>query len=917
MAPDAAPLSDSQAQAQLQALREEVEALKSQVSEPDLKAFEQIKELRATQRRLSDDVKRLTGEGVQLAFKNRQYDQQVKKLQAELEAAVNRGRELEGELEQTRGELQTTQGELSDTREQLKQTQEQLGETRGELDSSQARGRELEHSIEELREQLGEAENRGQKLDLSIEELRGELGQSRDTVLSHEGELARQKEQLAERQAHLASLQQELGQREGRISKLEQLVTDFKEQFLSGDFEAVAAVPSNEGTYGAIAHHVELALGMSGRELVDQVYDLLELDRKKEHPERLEELFDTLGDTGSQLFSEPSEQAALKKALAAAWSATQGGPIPSSAVGTAAADATLSREHEAPAEPFPPVTSADVLPTGAADAAPVVFDLEPEAPAEPAAEAEPEAEAEADPVVEAESQPEATEPEEDGDLDLELELDLGELDEIPLELDSAQAGAPEDEPPAVASGDAAPEPAPVAEDEPSELELSFAEDEQAALAEPNSDLDLHSNSNSELEADSESEPAEPMDWAPPRGAAKSTLIAEALALAATDPAAAQPRLTAALESELEVGSEGEAHLALARAGQGKVDIVPHLTAAMSQVEVPDLFALLSAAQANADDEVAERLDLFEQFGSTPRGEMTRSEGSLGLGKRPLNRDFVNGLGSEHEKEVVDFLRDELIANADVDLPVPSSEFEERLESTGPSAFVGTLRQALRSVDYSLFGFPDLKVRTYDGDELFVVEASAEPELTLMFHRDIEGMPPEELTFLALRHVIRMYRGHSQLAHQAQALTADSRLALIRTAVELYLKENSAPHPSLVSRLDALDANSASFAADAQLLLRHWYEASEWEPFLWTSEYLFDDQVFARRLDPMADHAAARLTGVTAATYGLLREELLETPDMLEALNDGLADLFSHMPESAGARMRVQRLWSEFLQEEEA
>ena len=286
-----------------------------------------------------------------------------------------------------------------------------------------------------------------------------------------------------------------------------------------------------------------------------------------------------------------------------------------------------------------------------------------------------------------------------------------------------------------------------------------------------------------------------------------------------------------------------------------------------------------------------------------------------MGKRSLNRDFVSHLGNEEEEEVVNFLRENLIPRAGLKLPIPSEQFELRLENTGPAAFVGTLRQALRAVDYTLFDFPELKVLTYDGDDLFLVDASAEPELTLIFHRDIEGMPPDELCFLVFRHLVRMYRGHSQLAHQSSALDDDQRLQLVKAAVELYLEEGSVPHQSLMERAQALDIKSPEFENDSRNLLLHWYQATDWVGFLYTREFAFRDEVFLKRLDPVADHAAARLVGITAATYGCLREELLFQPELLEEVKDGLNDLFEHGSGITSARMRIQRMWNEFLLED--
>ncbi|MBX3167217.1 MAG: hypothetical protein KF760_07385 [Candidatus Eremiobacteraeota bacterium] len=799
-------------QAQLAQLQEENANLKAQLGEPDLKAFEQIKELRSTNKRLTEEVKRLTGEGVQLAFKNRQLDQQLKKLQQEMAETLERASQ----------EKQKLEAELSD------------------------------------------ALARGQRLDHSVEELQGELTQSRERVVSHEAELERQKDELARRQQNMSELQEELTTREGRIAKLEQLVHDFKEQFLSGDdFTAVPTSTAPGSAYEILMSHLDLALGIPGRTLVDQVYELMELPHASSDIQKLEELFDTLQDTGGQLFSEEQDQASLKSALAQAWEQVSG-------------DA-------------PPARPADPAPTP---------DLSSR--------------------LEADSELASTM----GSLGLSLEDELSQTHEEPIAeeavVEEPIAEEAVDEEP-VAEEPIAEEPAveePVAE-EPT-AEEPVAEEpvaEEPIAEEPVAEEPVAEEPIAEEPALEELVVEAGADWSPAAAKAKFDQISEGLQLVSSQPDLAGEVLEQALEVETWVENEAKANLALARLKAGQEDIVPYLTEALPGVEMVYLFEILSSAESTATGNAPDRLALFYQFGSSPRAEVQKQELAIGMGKRGLNRDFVSHLGNEEEEEVVTFLRDNLLPKAGLKLPIPSEQFEQRLENTGPAAFVGTLRQALRAVDYTLFDFPELKVLTYDGDDLFLVDASAEPELTLIFHRDIEGMPPEELCFLVFRHLVRMYRGHSQLAHQSSALNDAQRLQLAQAAVELYLEEGSVPHPSLMDRLQALNHQAPEFEDECRTLLLHWYQATDWVGFLYAREFAFRDEVFLKRLDPVADHAAARLVGITAATYGCLREELLFQPELLEEVQEGLNDLFEHGTGITAARMRIQRMWNEFLLED--
>jgi hypothetical protein len=543
--------------------------------------------------------------------------------------------------------------------------------------------------------------------------------------------------------------------------------------------------------------------------------------------------------------------------------------------------------------------------------------------------------AEAEAVVEAELQPEPEsdpEPEIEPAAEVTIEPQVESLEEARAEfsvpeLEFATEPAVEAEPELPAAEEkpvAAEEEPAVVEQEPAVEEdvldldalLGMGSEEPVNAPEATSTSDAEGVGEiAETMAESDTSTEDHQDaWLPPQARAKQEQIESALELVQSQPTLALEMLEQALEVEVWVEAEPRAHLAVARLKASLHDIMDPLSEAMSGAEVDDLFPLLSAAESVARGSVAERLGLFYQFGMTSRADMLKLESGVGLGKRSLNRDFVANIGDEVEEQIVGFLRDHLIPKAGLHLPMPSQKFQDRLEATGPAAFVGTLRQALRAVDYTLFEFPDLKVLTYDGPDNFVVDACAEPELTLVFHRDIEGLPPEELCFMVFRHLVGMYRGHSQLAHMAEGLDDTARLRLLQAAVELFLEENAMPHPQLQQRLEALQPGP-NFEAEASQLLLHLYQASSWEGFLYTREFLWGGEVFSKRLNPLADHEAARLVGITAATYGSLRDELRDHEALLEELQHGLTPLFEGKPGLGPARLRLQRLWNSFLGEE--
>lgn len=317
---------------------------------------------------------------------------------------------------------------------------------------------------------------------------------------------------------------------------------------------------------------------------------------------------------------------------------------------------------------------------------------------------------------------------------------------------------------------------------------------------------------------------------------------------------------------------------------------------------PGLFDDLNrCAQKNSS--LAGVTEAIVTLARSARSQAQTVEGRAGLAARSASRDLIAQIGDQEEEELVETLLDTWIPKSGLKLPLPSETFARRRESSAPAAFVGTLRQALRNVDYTMFDFHQLEVLSYDGDEDFLVDAAAEPNLTLLFHKRVDELPPEELRFLVFRRLVQMYRRYTTLAQLAEGLDDQARTLLVKTAVREGVEELS---EELLEEAEDLPEVASREAIES--LLRRLYAASNDERFLNLGDFLYDNRLLDQRLNPIADHFAARVVGLTTASYATLREgmsrELLE-----KAEANGLRVLYdSDEAELEPLKLRLQRLW---------
>ncbi len=816
---------------QLKALQEENATLRSQISEPDLKAFEQIRELRAANAKLKDEVRKLTSESVQVAF---------------------RQRELEGQLKEAREEIE------------IHKSQElQLGETL----------RSAEHSIEELRGDKSKLEN-------ELGEHKTELGEKKTLVIEHEAELARQKNELERRQDDLEKLQDELGQREGRIKNLENLVNELKVQFLSG--EMVATPPAEGPAYTLLTSRLEELLGFSGVAMVEQVFELSRASLDTTDLDTLEEVFEALQDTAAKLVPDEETRTKVQAVLEECWVEISSGR-PRSAEKVAEPRSKTPSQTEAVAAEAASLAGVAAAgdpgdPASALLASAMNAMAESATEAQPTEEAEEEEEEEAAQDEDSEEEEEEARTEEPEEESLEEELEEAEEEEATEDEESEEEEATDDEP---------------------------SEEEDATDDEPSEEEEATDDEESEEEEEEEEEEAEE---APAAGNLDAALEA------ASSPAERKLILIEAALDEDDVDlllkaddvdaitdRDGELAYQLARRLSPQTDITDYVLDYMGSEAHAVLFDdLARCGQKNST--LAPVADAIVTLAKSPRSQAVTVEGRAGLAARSASRDLIAQIGDPDEEELVETLLDTWIPKSGLKLPLPSESFARRRESAAPAAFVGTLRQALRNVDYTMFDFHQLEVLSYDGDEQFLVDAAAEPNLTLLFHKKVDELPPEELRFLVFRRLVQMYRRYTTLAQMAEGLDDEARTVLVKTAVREGVED--LPEELLE---EAEDLPEAADRETLEALLKRLYAASNDERYLNLRDYLYDNRLMERRLDPIADRFAARVVGLTTASYATLREEL--SPELLEkAESGGLRALYDTEEDLTHLRLRLQRLW---------
>lgn len=369
------------------------------------------------------------------------------------------------------------------------------------------------------------------------------------------------------------------------------------------------------------------------------------------------------------------------------------------------------------------------------------------------------------------------------------------------------------------------------------------------------------------------------------------------------------------EIGLRTPREGELSLLQARHRVGQDDVTEHLIEAMSGVS--DSLEVFDLMRQNLDryPELTPLAEFMERLLGASRDEALEAETTAK--ELIASGESVQELLEELDpsEELVKVFLEHMLPRTGQKIELPSEQFEDLLNESEPAAFVGALRQALRSVDYTLF-FEEIDVLSYDGEEHFLLRSSPEPKATLLFGSEVDDVPPEELRFLVLRELFSMVRRHSHLAHMAAQLDDKLRYAFVKACLEIHKEANIQIPESLLGRLEELEELATDEGQDTEFRsllesgLYALYQATESDAFPELGDFLFDGQLHKKYLDPLADSFAAKQTGLVVASFAIARDSL--SSDDFEALEEnGFQWLYEaeNLEKFRELRFRLQRLWA--------
>ena len=400
-----------------------------------------------------------------------------------------------------------------------------------------------------------------------------------------------------------------------------------------------------------------------------------------------------------------------------------------------------------------------------------------------------------------------------------------------------------------------------------------------------------------------------------------TLVSRKLALIELIDFVRNPdRVNAYLDEVDEIGlrtpSEGRLSLLQAQARIEHDDVTEYLLEAMSSLDdKPEIFDLLRQ-NLERYPELSPLSELTHSLMESPRDEALEAEApaqSLLVGEETLEELLAES--DPDEEALIQAYLEHMLPRTGMKMELPSEAFEDLLQDSEPAAFVGALRQALRSVDYTLF-FDEIEVLSYDGEEHFLLRSSPEPKATLLFGADVDDVPPEELRFLVLRELFSMQRKHSHLAHLAAQLDDRFRYGFVKACLEMHKEAKVEIPEELLAELGELEAfaidggQDSEFKSKLESALLRVYQATESDSILELDDFLYGGQLHKKWLDPLADSFAAKQTGLVVASYAIARDSL--NSEEFEALEEtGFSWLYLHenLDQYQALRLRLQRLWS--------
>lgn len=998
---------------------QEIESLRSQLSGSDLKVFSQNRELRGQNTEFKEQIRSLTEQAVSQSFSIRGLEKSEAKLKDELAASQTRVAELEGNV----SALQT---EVAGLKDQISELETQVTDLGGQLETHRTRelnlSQELEATVAKNQETVAQMVSEQEEL-------------ARVRAAEMEEANKRFEAEVAAREDARLKFEEQVRNKENAIKALEERVEQFKEEFLSQEFApAELPTPSLDDTsgkaYDLLCRKMESLLGFPGKSLVEQVFRLSGVSQESSNVAELEETFEVLQDTASQLVKSPEQEKELALLLESAWTELGLGsrsatvteqtersepevapeqevqePEPSESV-----EESSSQEPEVEAvepeaelesavtdeEPDTDESAPESLEQTSSDESPSQEPEQSEEIAEASVEQEAAVEETAESVDQSEVS-ESVEAEEEVAVETELAPEVEAAEEIESAENEVETQSDSDELEQATEEEA------VAETEAEEEVVAEAEEEVLAEETPSATEDLEEDAPAADPSPESIESNEPSDGVPDAGDAESAFRlleegqnSEALAvfsrLAEAEPdtlsyqigkmsaltglgrfqeaytagktleglalgeyettyndnfvtalmglsseadndlarkqyileLALRPQsgdqlqtfLDEADEIGLRIPREGELSLIQAKHRISQDDVTDYLLEALHSLS--DRNEVFSLMKTNLEryPELQPLSDFMDSLLESPRAEALEAEESVTelLGQGEAIEEQLDEVDPGEEALVQVFL-EHLIPRSQVDSEVPCEEFEEWLLDAEPAAFVGSLRQALRSVDYTIF-FDEIEVLSYDGEDRFLLRSSPEPTPTLLFGAELDDVPPEELRFLVLRELFSMYRKHSQLAHISAGLDDSRRAKLVKACVEIFDELESKVTDEVKLELDeilrsATDAGQDSeFRAALEAFLERIYRETESDSFIDLGDFLYGGQLNKKWLDSIADGFAARQTGLVVASYAICRDQMSED-DFEQLEEEGFKWLYSedNLSKFHELRLRLQRLWT--------
>ena len=929
--------NNSESSINLEDAIKEIETLRSQLSGSDLEVFSQNRELRGENQKLRDEVRKLTEQCVTQTFASRGHEKAKVKLEAEVAKLTDEVQKLNSEVESLTGKVELHQSQelqlSTDLEAAIAESQQAIAAKEDEIEKIAA-----EHS---------------QEFEAARKELESAKVELEETL----------KKQLADQEAEHAKLLAEneavLKAKEEEISNLQQRVETFKEEFLSQEYTAVAVetgdeAPASGSAFKLLTEKMEGLLGFPGATMVEQVFRLSDIDQSSTDPAQLEEAFEALQDTASQLVSDAEQEKELATLLSDAWSE----------LGLGEGSAPPSQELSKPVEDEAVVEEEPV-------------EAEPEASQEESQEAEPEAVADETPEVEPEPEVEV---EDDAEETLS-ELSVEEVENEPPseETTASEKEAPE---PAASTEEAPEEEAPATEEVDEESAAESSEPEAEASAEPESEVSSSEQAGSASFDDaavhlqegrySDALPIFEALAAEDQGAEvqvgllaslagtdqhraayelglklegqdlgdshdvfeesfrtallgtlessgddfeKKSILVRLLKIGASDEDMIS-YLDAVDELNLRTSDDGFLNLLQAERRVGQDDVTEYLIDAMQTVsDKRELFSLLKTNLEHYP-ELRPLADFLECLLDSSRAESLESETVVEelLSQGESIEDLLDESDPIEEAIVQAFL-EHLLPRSGVAMDLPSEHFDDYLSDSEPAAFVGAIRQTLRSVDFELF-FEKIDVQSYEGDDHFLLRSCPEPTPTVLFGAEIDDVPPEELRFLVLREFFSMYRRHSHLFHLSVELDDEKRCTFLSACIDVHSEADFEVSEDLVKRLEELkesakpEGQDEAFKASMVAFLDDLYKTTLSDSFLELGDFLFDQQLNRKLLDPIADAFAAKQTGLVVASFAIARDTLPE--EEFEKLEEsGFNWLYEeeNLDKYRELRLRLQRLWT--------